>query len=331
MKIDHKNYCLSTLEEGYESYSPKAVKFLFDGQKVNPHTSVDYTSERYTENIVKVSISGVQEKMFAVVDTGELRLARIGEQSHYIIKPIPVNYGLRNRHDIPLNEHLTMQIAAQVYGIRTAFNGLVHLKDNSFAYVVRRFDVSKEGEKFYQEDMASLLGKSVLTHGSNYKYIGSYLEIAQALRKVLPAWRFDLPKFFGLIVFNYLFSNGDGHLKNFSVQKNEKGLLALAPAYDLLNTSLHVNDEDFALSDGLGITDLSDAYDRTAHPAVDDFITFGKCCGLTERQISNVLKPFLEKQDLVYTLCARSPLSDKCKRMYIRSYEERLMRFLRKE
>lgn len=328
-KNKEKNYCLSTLEEGYESYSFKAVKLLFDSQKVNPRTSIAYTSGEYTDNVTKVSISGVQEKMFAVIEHGELRLARTGEQSHYIIKPIPANLGLRNRHDIPMNEHLTMQIAGQVYGIQTAANGLIYLKNGSLAYIVKRFDISTDGKKYYQEDMASLLGKSVLTHGTDYKYTGSYLEIARVLRKVMPIWKFDLPKLFSLIIFNYLFSNGDAHLKNFSIRKNEKGLLTLAPAYDLLNTSLHVNDSDFALSGGLGITDFSDAYDRTGHPAMEDFISFATDCGLTDRQISKEIKPFLDKQDMVYALCDRSFLSDKAKRMYVRSYEERLMRLLR--
>ena len=57
--------------------------------------------------------------------------------------------------------------------------------------------------------------------------------------------------FFVLVVFNYLFANGDAHLKNFSLQQNPGGDYLLASACDLLNTSLRATDEDFVLQGGL--------------------------------------------------------------------------------
>jgi serine/threonine-protein kinase HipA len=52
-------------------------------------------------------------------------------------------------------------------------------------------------------------------------------------------------------VFNYLFSNGDAHLKNFSLLESVDGDYLLSPAYDLINTRLHVDDSNFALDKGL--------------------------------------------------------------------------------
>jgi len=47
------------------------------------------------------------------------------------------------------------------------------------------------------------------------------------------------------LIFNYLISNGDAHLKNFSVIDYEQnGIYQLAPAYDLLCTKLHIDDGD---------------------------------------------------------------------------------------
>jgi serine/threonine-protein kinase HipA len=42
---------------------------------------------------------------------------------------------------MPANEHLTMQIARQVYGIETAENALIFFKNGAQAYITRRFDV----------------------------------------------------------------------------------------------------------------------------------------------------------------------------------------------
>lgn len=41
------------------------------------------------------------------------------------------------------------------------------------------------------------------------------------------------------------------HLKNFSVLETESGDFRLSPAYDLINTKLHVDDRIFALDKGL--------------------------------------------------------------------------------
>lgn len=71
------------------------------------------------------------------------------------------------------------------------------------------------------------------------------------IQKYVPAWRVEVEKFFSLVVFNYLFSNGDAHLKNFSLLESTNGDYLLSPAYDLINTKLHVDDTDFALEKGL--------------------------------------------------------------------------------
>jgi serine/threonine-protein kinase HipA len=41
------------------------------------------------------------------------------------------------------------------------------------------------------EDMASILGKTPQTHGSDYKYNGNYLEIFEALKKIIPAYKIE--------------------------------------------------------------------------------------------------------------------------------------------
>jgi serine/threonine-protein kinase HipA len=51
-----------------------------------------------------------------------------------------------------------------------------------------------------------------------------------------------------MILFNYIFSNGDAHLKNFSVIQSEQGDYTLKPVYDLLCTRIHSPSEsDMAL------------------------------------------------------------------------------------
>jgi len=69
-----------------------------------------------------------------------------------------------------------MQIAQQVFGIETAENALIFFGNRAPAYITKRFDVVPCGLKLAQEDFVSLAVKSPQTHGTDYKYLGSYWE-----------------------------------------------------------------------------------------------------------------------------------------------------------
>jgi serine/threonine-protein kinase HipA len=51
--------------------------------------------------------------------------------------------------------------------------------------------------------------------------------------------------------FSYLFSNGNAHFKIYSLLETPIGDYCLSPAYDLLNSRIHIADKDFALDDGM--------------------------------------------------------------------------------
>lgn len=328
--------CPGTLAEGYMTYSPTAVRRLFDGHRTSHVMDFDYDDEANAPeialNVGRMSLSGAQEKLSAVWEKGKIILTPEGRQGTYILKPIPSDRSLRYRQMMPANEHLTMQIARQVYGILTAENGLIFFADGKPAYLTKRFDITANGSKIFQEDFASLIGRTEQTAGRDFKYKGSYADIAAKIRELLPAWQVEMAKFFRLVVFNYLFGNGDAHLKNFSVHQTPAGDYILTPAYDLINSFLHVGDTDFALDEGiLPEAARSDVYSRTGHPCKTDFITFGHSIGLNDKQIERILTPLAEGQDKVYELTGRSFLDERLQRMYLRSYEERLQRFQRKE
>ena len=225
-----------------------------------------------------------------------------------------------------------MQIANQVYKINTADNALAFFNDGSPAYITKRFDYKKDGSKIKQDDFASIAGKTERNSGKDFKYTGSYEDIAMLLQKNVSAWQVEMTKFFSLVIFNYLFSNGDAHLKNFSLQETDGGDYVLTPAYDLMNTSIHVNDGDFALQEGLmPKSEYSEIYSRTSHPCKEDFITFGMRIGVLPKKLSAIIDMFAAEQPKVYELIENSFLEEKVKRMYKQSYQERLHRFQRSD
>ena len=326
--------CPSTLRPGYVTYSPKAVKELFDGVVVSPFIDIDFENESdqrlALENMLNMSISGAQEKFSAVVDNGRIRLACEGEQATYILKPTPFNLSLSTRKQIPANEHLTMQMASQVYGIRTASNGLCFSSSGQPVYITKRFDVTNGVKDCSQEDFATVLQMTEEGGDSNFKYHGNYAQIADAIRRFVPAWMPQMEQFFRLVVFNYLFANEDAHMKNFSLI-NKNGEYFLAPAYDLVNTCIHIQSgSDLGLTDGLSPEmEKSDVYDRTGHPCRLDFERFADRIGLPKKRAAQVLDMFMRIPQEAYALIDRSFLNDKMKRTYKRVIEERKTRFAR--
>lgn len=161
-------YCPSTLAEGHSSYSRTALKHLFNGKKVShilPYAAPnadEATDKLFIDNRKRLSISGVQEKFSVLLNKNKLRLINDGEQGSYILKPIP-GAG-KNPDQMPANEHLTMQIAKQVFGIETAENALIFFKNGAPVYITKRFDFRDDNKKWAQEDFATLAELLSLIH-----------------------------------------------------------------------------------------------------------------------------------------------------------------------
>jgi len=328
MTLPEIKYCPGTLTEGFNTYSRACLNKVFYGKKVqhilpyNSPTSNSETSGLFEENQKRISISGVQEKFSVLLDKNKLRLIAEGESGDYILKPIP-SIG-KNTDQIPANEHLTMQIAKQVFGIDTASNALIFFRNGEPAYITKRFDINDDGLKIAQEDFASLAGRTPQTHGEQYKYQGNYLELFQLMKTYIPAYIIEAPKLFKILIFNYLFSNGDAHFKNFSLLETPMGDYRLSPAYDLLNSRIHVDDEDFALRDGLLPKNLGQGNIRY------QFITLAEQAGIKEKISSDILTKMQAKSDLVEKLINASFLNEKTKRNYWQSYQGRLKRLIKK-
>ena len=306
--------CPSTLVKNHNTYSTTALKRVFYGKKVSAILNYDSpasnenTDALFIENRKRMSISGVQKKFSVLLEKNKLRLIQENEQGQYILKPIP-NVG-KKANQMPANEHVTMQIARQVFNIETAENALIFFKNGDPAYITKRFDIKEDGSKWAQEDFASLAERTPQTHGEDYKYVGNYLEIFTLLKKYAPAYTIESIKLFKLILFNYLFSNGDAHFKNFSLIETPLGDFKLSPAYDLLNSRIHIEDKDFALENGLLPPSLSKG------KITVQFYNLGELVGISKKQVEKVFKDITSKKEQVLALIEASFLDKKTKRNY---------------
>jgi serine/threonine-protein kinase HipA len=143
------------------------------------------------------------------------------------------------------------------------------------------------------------------------------------MQRHLPTYKIEAPKLLKLLVFNYLFSNGDAHLKNFSVIETSMGDYRLSPAYDLLNSRIHIEDKDFTLDDGLLPKNLAQGKIGL------QFAKLAELAGISEKNFQTIMELMLSKSDLVEKMVVASFLNDTTKRNYLQSYQGRLKQLVK--
>jgi serine/threonine-protein kinase HipA len=177
-----------------------------------------------------MSVQGVQPKLSAVLKINEGRFEVVDRGGRYLLKPNPPPF-----EEVPANEAVTMSMAAAV-GIEVPVQGLLPAVDDSWVYFVQRFDRAGRSGKRHVEDFAQLTGATRET-----KYDSSLEQVAAVVERHCSFPALEKPKLARRLLFCFLTGNEDMHLKNFSLMK-AAGTVRLAPAYDLLNTTLVLED-----------------------------------------------------------------------------------------
>jgi len=325
--------CLITLEplpaEGYA----RAAMHRLSGARVVLSHRLDFRREdvvRYRSTTMRrMSISGVQDKVSLRLERG--RLEAVECDGTHLLKPIPSLRLPRHHQEVPANEHLTMLIAERVFGITTAACGLIRLADDELAYLTRRFDRLADGSKLGQEDAGQLAGRSTARNGPNYKYESSYEAIGRLIAKYCSAVKRDLMEYVRRVLFCYAIGNGDAHLRNFSILHHADGLVELSPAYDLLNTHLHLPEES-----ELALTLFDDGFQSsTAHangcPAMADFVELARRLGLDlpviERELDRHRSPRTREQ--IAALVGASFLGREAQEQYLGVVADQARKLLR--
>jgi len=175
-------------------------------------------------------LSGVQPKVLAKVrDKVTLPL------QEYIVK----SWGDEYPH-LALNEFYCMKIVKRA-GIEVPE---FYLSDDNKLFIMKRFDIKDNGTYLGFEDMCVLQARQ-----ADEKYEGSYEHIAKSIKTfVSPKHKKKaLRDFFKMMVINTLVQNGDAHLKNFGVLYENINNIWLAPAYDVVCTTLYIQKDIPAL------------------------------------------------------------------------------------
>lgn len=317
--------CLSINKKTTNEYCNKCITTLFDGISPKP-LSFDKSEfyKKRAELAERMSLSGMQDKISLHFENDSL--IPVSENGKFILKPIPRNAeNMVNVEDIVANEHLSMQISKQVFKINTAESGLIRFADGELAYITKRFDYLSNGDKYDQEDFASILEVTSTTHGDNYKYDSkSYTDCMRAIKQHSTTAILNINDFYNRIVFNYLIANGDAHLRNFSLYSDPtRRDFRLTPSYDVLNTRMHLNNEYGDMAMEL-FKEETKEFNAIGFYTYADFKKLAVYFGLNEKQLFTSINAFSKQKDKVYKMIDNSLLSENGKKFYRDTYKDRL-------
>ena len=293
-------YCYKELGEGMKDFHPGCARKFF-GTKDVPlleykHEDLDTLAEQVIR--AQTSLTGVQPKLSLNLSKhdGYNRLTIVGLWGDYIFKPQTESY-----EQLPENEDLTMHLA-EAAKISVVPHSLIRLADGKLGYITKRIDRSKNGEKIDMEDMCQLT-----LHPTEYKYKGSYEQIAKTIMQYSSTPKLDLTNYMPVLLFCFVTGNNDMHLKNFSLYRPAESY-QLTPAYDLLNVAM-ANPKD---KEELALT-LSG---KKSNLRIDNFMNAAKTMGLEENVMQRLITSLHKALPKWQQLIQKSFLSDEKKQAY---------------
>lgn len=133
---------------------------------------------------------------------------------------------------VSLNEHLCMQLVAQVMPAAKT-----EISRDGQALVVRRFDVDENGARRWgMEDFCALLGLRPAA-----KYETTWERIAKAVRDHVPVEgrQKTFHQMATILLLTYALRNADCHAKNLALLYSGNDDVHLAPAYDMITTAAY--------------------------------------------------------------------------------------------
>ncbi|KAA6324677.1 Serine/threonine-protein kinase HipA [termite gut metagenome] len=224
-------YCYQELLDGQTDFHPRCSKKIF-GTTTPPE--LPYMRNQIgelAEQVVRsqTTVTGVQPKLSLDLEGKDAvkRFTIVGLWGKYILKPQTELYP-----QLPELEDLTMHLA-EIAKIKTVPHSLIRFADSELCYITKRIDRDNQGNKLPMEDFCQLSERL-----TEYKYKGSYEQIAKLILKYSNVPKLDLVNFWEQVIFCWLTGNADMHLKNFSLYSPVKGQQLLTPAYDMLSTAL---------------------------------------------------------------------------------------------
>lgn len=168
-------------------------------------------------------------------------------------------------HDVELLEISILKLAEKC-GIKVSPAKLEKIP-KGHALLLLRFD--REGfigneRRIHYLSASALLDVPYESNG------GSYIELAQVLRRISADPKHDLDQLYRRMVFNLIIDNNDDHVKNHGVLHAGKGKYRLAPAFDLVMQLNNIGYQELAIKPGYNLSSIKLAKEAAPHFGINE-------------------------------------------------------------
>lgn len=257
-----------------------------------------------------LTVPGVQKKLSLHLSTDNRnpRLTLVNYPTGYILKP-----QVKEFECLPEAEQLVMTMA-DATGISTVPHALIKSGDN-LAYITKRIDRvfgKTEIKMLAMEDFCQLDLRVTAD-----KYKGSYERCAKVIGRYSSQIGLDMAELFMRLVFSFVVSNSDMHLKNFSLIETGEAsnTFVLSPAYDLLpvNVIMPEDTEEFALA----------LNGKKTHIRKKDFFVFAEECGISKASAEKMIAKIVSMKPKYIEMCNNSLLPVHLKERFAFLIEQR--------
>lgn len=274
-----------------DNYHPQCAAELFGSAKT-PRLNID--RQRIREVAAEQlgmgeSLTGVQEK-FSLKHRKD-RKTIAAPLSCFVAKPQPPAPELAEL----ANLEGAYMLFARMLDLPVARSGIIYLADGTPCFISRRFDITDDGDRIHQEDMAAPLGR-YNKYESSHEGIAKILVANTTLSE--DESHHDRSSFLKITLFNFLLGNTDAHLKNFALfhlLQEGKAAHKLTPFYDIFPSLLYAPRD----TDELGLS-LSNRKNRFTKK---DFEGLARLLNLGPRTVSAFTTKFKNaREDLIRAL-----------------------------
>lgn len=306
-------YCYKELNPGQVDFHPGCAKKFFGTEEAPLLPYSRSNMHELAQKLIRssTSVTGVQAKMSLDIDKGgknePARFTVVGLWGRYIFKPESSVY-----HCLPQLEDLTMKMA-EAAGIKVVPHSLVRLSDGELGYLTKRIDRGNSGEKYSMLDMCQLTNRL-----TEHKYFGTYVQLADTVRKHSCVPGLDVQKYWEVVLFSWITGNSDMHCKNFSLISYDGLQYRLAPAYDLLSVKLSYPEdlEEMALTFEVGGSKTG--FGR------ETFLKAFQQTGMNETASKKLVSRMCSYQNAWNKLISESFIPEKTKEAFVQLVNERL-------
>jgi serine/threonine-protein kinase HipA len=180
-------------------------------------------------------------------------------------------------HDVELLEICLLKLA-ELCGIEVPPARLEKIQ-HGHALLLKRFD--REGD-IHRERRIHYLSASAILNVPYESDGGSYIELAQTIRKISINPTHDLDQLYRRLIFNLMVDNTDDHVKNHGMLHVSQAQYKLSPAFDVVMQLTNLGYQQLAITPGNHTSSLGLALNAAPH------------FGLSSNEAKNIIRTIHE-------------------------------------